>query len=178
MFKKLDVLWGWLVRVLTNPWPDSAGFMRVRGRLYALAAESVGKNFQVASDVRIARLRHLVVGNDVYIGPNCVLLINERTTIEDEVMLAHKIMLTTSNHGKENGSYRFGKGKSAPITLKRGCWIGAHCVVLPGVVVGQGTAVGANSVVNRSLPEHCVAAGAPAVVKVRDADRRQEKDGE
>ena len=162
LLKKFDVLWAWFVRITTNWLPDAPCFQRFRGRLYSLAMRQCGRKFQVASDVRFTRLRNLSVGNDIYIGPNTAPVV-----IEDEVLVAHKIMITTTNHTPIDGSFRHGEGKSAPITLKRGCWIGAHAVVLPGVTVGRGTVVGANSVVNRSLPDYCVCAGLPAVVKKR-----------
>jgi acetyltransferase-like isoleucine patch superfamily enzyme len=41
-------------------------------------------------------------------------------------------------------------------------WIGARSVILPGVEIGEGTVVGAGSVVTHSLPAWCVAVGNPA----------------
>lgn len=161
---KFDTLWAWFVRIATNWLPDSGCFQKLRGRLYSVAARGCGKNFRVASDVRFGRLRNLTVGNDVYIGPNSVLLMDAPVVIEDEALVAHKVMITSGNHASVNGSFRRGYVR-APITLKRGCWIGANAVVLPGVTVGRGTVVGANSVVNRSAPDFCVYAGLPAVVK-------------
>ncbi|MGI6400632.1 MAG: acyltransferase [Thermoguttaceae bacterium] len=163
--RKLDVIWAWFVRVTTNWMPDSPFFQRFRGRLYSIAMGKCGKRFQVPSDVRFSRLRNLFVGDDVWLGPNCVFLLRDPIVIEDEAIIGHKVMITSTNHTSVNGSYRYGKGKSAPITIKRGSWIGSHVVVLPGVTVGRGTVVGANSVVNRSLPDYCVCAGLPAVVK-------------
>jgi len=40
-----------------------------------------------------------------------------------------------------------------------------NVVVMPGVEIGRGCIIGANSVVTRSLPEFSVAVGAPAIVK-------------
>ena len=42
-------------------------------------------------------------------------------------------------------------------------WIGEFVSVLPGVTIGKGTIVGANSVVSRSLPEYVIAVGIPAI---------------
>jgi acetyltransferase-like isoleucine patch superfamily enzyme len=41
-------------------------------------------------------------------------------------------------------------------------WLGDGVVVLPGVTIGEGSIVGANSVVTRSLPPGVIAVGAPA----------------
>lgn len=124
-----------------------------------------GKRFRVCSDVRFSHMRKLYVGDDVFIGPNSVLLIRESITIEDEVQIAHKALLTSTNHGYANGSFWNGKNHTAPITIKRGAWVGAQGVVLPGVTIGRGSVIGANSVANRSIPDYSVAAGIPATVK-------------
>ena len=58
-------------------------------------------------------------------------------------------------------------GTVAPIVLKRGCYLGAGCIVLPGVTVGERAVVGAGAVVTRDVPAGKVVVGAPAKV-VRD----------
>jgi acetyltransferase-like isoleucine patch superfamily enzyme len=62
----------------------------------------------------------------------------------------------------------------APVTIGRGTWLGQNVVVLPGVTIGQHCVVGANSVVNSSIPDYSVAVGAPARV-VRQYNRNSAK---
>lgn len=45
-----------------------------------------------------------------------------------------------------------------------GCWIGANVVVLPGVTIGDGTVIGAGSVVTKDIPANVVAVGNPCRV--------------
>lgn len=52
-----------------------------------------------------------------------------------------------------------------PVEIGDDCWIGVNVAIMPGVRIGRGCVVGANSVVTRSLPEYSIAVGAPAVVK-------------
>jgi acetyltransferase-like isoleucine patch superfamily enzyme len=51
-----------------------------------------------------------------------------------------------------------------PIRLFDDCWLGINVVVTPGVTIGRGCVVGANSVVTQDLPPYSVAAGNPARV--------------
>ncbi len=52
----------------------------------------------------------------------------------------------------------------APIRIEDQVWLGAGVIVLPGVVIGARTTVGAGSVVTKSLPSDVVAAGNPCRV--------------
>lgn len=49
------------------------------------------------------------------------------------------------------------------ITIESGCWLGVRSIILPGVIVGAGTIVGAHAVVQKSLPSDVIAIGMPAV---------------
>lgn len=51
---------------------------------------------------------------------------------------------------------------SRPVVVEDDCWLGINVVVCPGVTVGRGTVIGANSVVTRDTPPYAVMAGAPA----------------
>lgn len=52
--------------------------------------------------------------------------------------------------------------KVQPITLGRDVWLGANCVVLKGVNIGDRAIVGAGSVVTKSIPSGEIWAGSPA----------------
>ncbi len=52
--------------------------------------------------------------------------------------------------------------KSKPIEIGKNVWIGAGCVILPGVSIGDNVVVGAGAIVTKSFPSNCVIAGNPA----------------
>ena len=54
--------------------------------------------------------------------------------------------------------------RGLPIVIEDHVWIGANCIVLPGVRIGRGAVVGAGSVVTKDVPPMAVAAGNPARV--------------
>jgi acetyltransferase-like isoleucine patch superfamily enzyme len=49
-----------------------------------------------------------------------------------------------------------------PVLIDEDCWLGAHVVVAPGVRIGRGAIVGANSVVTRDVEPFAIVVGAPA----------------
>lgn len=62
--------------------------------------------------------------------------------------------------------------KEGQVLLKRNCKVGSHCVVLPGVTVGENSIIGAFSFVNQDIPNNVIAVGIPAKVikKIESAD--------
>jgi acetyltransferase-like isoleucine patch superfamily enzyme len=64
---------------------------------------------------------------------------------------------------------------SAPIVLRDNVWIGFDVCILPGVTIGEGSIVGARSVVNCDVPEYTVVAGNPAR-PIRELPRPEVRD--
>ena len=54
--------------------------------------------------------------------------------------------------------------KKGKVILKRNSKIGSHTVILPGVIIGENSIIGAHSFVNMSIPDNVVAAGIPAKI--------------
>lgn len=52
--------------------------------------------------------------------------------------------------------------KEDDIIIGEDCWIGAGCILLPGIKIGRGCVVGAGSVVTKDIPDYAVVAGVPA----------------
>ena len=62
-------------------------------------------------------------------------------------------------------------GKTGKVYLKQNCKIGSHSTVLPGVVIGENTIIGANSLVTKDIPANVIAFGVPVKI-VRKLDER------
>jgi len=76
------------------------------------------------------------------------------------VYIAPNVGLITANHDIKDVSKHI-EGKD--IIIKSNSWIGMNSVILPGVILGENTVVGAGSVVTKSFEKgNCVIAGSPA----------------
>ncbi len=53
---------------------------------------------------------------------------------------------------------------SLPVTIKKGAWIGARALILPGITVGEFSVIAAGAVVTKDVPPYSVVAGVPAKV--------------
>ena len=51
-----------------------------------------------------------------------------------------------------------------PVKIGSNVWLPARSIVLPNVTIGNDVVIGINSIINRSLPSGCLAAGSPCKV--------------
>ena len=112
----------------------------------------------------------LRIGHRVTATATLQLFVQASVTIEDDVMFASNVFINDGSHGYHSATvpYKYQPiFKIAPITVERGCWIGQNVVIMPGVTIGAHTVIGANSVVTKSVPPRCIAAGSPARVLKR-----------
>ena len=119
----------------------------------------VGSNVIIDDFVFIGVKGTLRIGNNVHIAGFTSIVGHSDIIIEDFCGLSWGSRLFSSSddykgYALTNPSVpdEFRLVKHAPIVLRRHVILGANTVVLPGVTVGEGTAVGANCVVHRDLP--------------------------
>jgi maltose O-acetyltransferase len=117
---------------------------------------------------RVSLLRScgFTIGRDVYIADD-LLIVEEladraNITIGDRVSIAPRVTLVTSSHPNHSRIRGFAPVSEGAIVIEEDAWLGAGCVVLPGVRIGRGAVVGANSVVLSDVPPLHVVAGHPA----------------
>lgn len=117
---------------------------------------------------RVSLLRScgFIIGRNVYIADDLLIVeeLAERAniTIGDRVSIAPRVTLVTSSHPNHSRIRGFAPVAQGPIVIEEDAWLGAGCVVLPGVRIGRGAVVGANSVVLSDVPSLHVVAGQPA----------------
>lgn len=59
-----------------------------------------------------------------------------------------------------------------PVVIESNVWLGDNVVVLPGVTIGSGSIIGANSVVSKDVPKNTISVGVPAkVIKEYNFDK-------
>lgn len=97
----------------------------------------------------------LTIGNYVNIGGNCLILDTDTHQID---YLARRGKKATNLDDPKTTV------QSAPVTIEDDVWIGANCIILKGVTIGARSVIGAGSVVTKSIPADCIAAGNPCRV--------------
>lgn len=112
----------------------------------------------------------LKIGKNVFINRNCNFYNywNEDAIIEigDNVTIGFNVSLITASHDILDAEQRADHNKIVckPITIGRGAWIGAHAIILPGVIIGDGAVVAAGAVVADNVSPNTVVGGVPAKI--------------
>ena len=112
----------------------------------------------------------LIIGDNVQINDYVHIVAKEKVIIGNNVLMASKIFISDLNHGSYSSEFHDSPLtppenralSSAPVIIEENVWLGEFVSILPGVTIGKGTIVGANSVVCKSLPPNVIAVGSPA----------------
>lgn len=107
----------------------------------------------------------ITVGRNVFVNYNCTMLDGGRITIGDNVLIGPNCQLYTPQHPMDHVLRRETKETAYPIAIGEDTWLGGGVIVCPGVTIGKRCIIAAGSVVTRDVPDDCLAAGNPAVVK-------------
>lgn len=166
-----EVLPIWILRLLTNWWPDFIYFQWLRGWCFRPIFEKCGRGLRLNRDVYFLNPSRIRIGRDVLIGMGDWIDGSGGIEIEDEVLLSPYCVIVSSSHTFRDNSASRGKGKLASTRIGRGSWLGAHVTVAAGVSIGQGVLVGANTAVTEDIPDNVFAGGVPArVIRPRRDD--------
>lgn len=134
---------------------------RVRYHLRRMA--KVGQRVSVKPPLAVDKPKNVTLGDDVRINSHCTLQAHAPIEIGEFTMIATGCTIVTANHDlTKRGLEAFNTLVPAPVRIGRHCWLGAGVIVLPGVTIGDGTVVGAGSVVTGDLPANSICVGVPA----------------
>jgi len=132
----------------------------------------IGRNhgvyWPVHSSSRVNGYQNILIGAHTSPGysPGCYIQGIGKIMIGDYTQIAQNVGIVSSNHDEYDNS----KHHVEDVSIGSYCWIGMNAVILPGVVLGDFTIVGAGAIVTKSFPEgYCVIAGNPAKV-IRQLD--------
>jgi carbonic anhydrase/acetyltransferase-like protein (isoleucine patch superfamily) len=167
---------------------------KARDRAFTLAMrssfQSLGSHSRLSLPIQLVGAERITIASHVFLGPGCWLLTHEpggKLEIGDHTSIAGYCVLSAAVDVRIGRSVLFARnvyiadhrhGFDAPdvpiidqpiedlrpVIVEDGAWLGQNVVLLPGVTVGEGAVVGANSVIREDVPPRSVAVGSPGRV--------------
>ena len=132
-----------------------------------------------APTLDVGRTGRVSIGDFALIS-SAAIFCDEEVTIGAMTMLAWHVVVTDSyrragatGRGATQAAARWKDQAPRPVRIGNNVWLGFESCVLPGVTIGDGSVIGARSVVTEDVPANCIAAGNPARVVRRFDDHEQ-----
>lgn len=110
-------------------------------------------------------------GKNVYANFNLVLVDDCDIYVGDYVMIGPNVVLCAGTHPIDSTLRIKQVQYNLPIHIEENVWIGASCVIMPGVTIGKNSVIGAGSIVTKDIPSDVVAVGNPCKV-MREISQR------
>lgn len=144
----------------------------MKGQKYISIGEntSIDKYGTITASKRTEKEPELRIGNDCSIGAFCHITCINKIIINDNVLFGKGVTVTDNSHGHNKPDEIdiapcrrdiYSKGE---VIIEENVWVGDKVTILPGVTIGKGAVIGANSVVTKDVPSFCVVAGNPAKI--------------
>ena len=106
----------------------------------------------------------LEIGDRVFINYGCSIGATELIRIGSRCSLGTQVQIMDNDWHRLEPERRNERPLSRPIVLEDNVWLGTRVIVLGGVTIGEGSVVGAGSVVVDDIPARSLAVGMPARV--------------
>jgi acetyltransferase-like isoleucine patch superfamily enzyme len=157
-------------------------FSSIKGKPYAWGIWNIvvyGPNISLGEKVLIAAadgykttLTTIKKGNHegrITIGDNVLIMNGVRLSSASEIRIGDGCMLANFCYIMDADWHDVydrtsSPGKTAPVILENGVWVGDSAIICKGVTIGENSIIGAGSVVAKNIPPNVIAAGNPVKV--------------
>ncbi len=124
------------------------------------------RNAKIYCSAKIIADDCLVVGEFVYVGPNCFFNAEGGITIGDGTIIAPEVVILSSSHDYKTGRLMpydiYDEHRN--VKIGRGVWIGYRAMICPGVTIGDGAVIAMGAVVSKPVGDGEIVGGNPAVL--------------
>ncbi|USS86078.1 sugar O-acetyltransferase [Fructilactobacillus cliffordii] len=131
-----------------------------------LLTQITGKEIPASTEINVPFEtdfgKNITIGKDGFINKNAMFVDLGGISIGDRCLIGPNVTLVSVNHAQPVADRR--SLELDPVKIEDDVWLGANVTVLPGVTIGKGAIIGANSLVTKDVPAGMIAVGSPAKV--------------
>ena len=148
--------------------------------------KKIGSNVVIEEGVRVFHPEQIEIEDNVYIGHHTILrgYYQNKMRIGSHTWIGQRCFLHSAGGIHIGRTVGIGPGvciltsvhveqelrkpvicndlKMSEVIIEDGCDIGVNSTILPGITIGEGSIIGAGSIVTKNIPSYCVVAGNPA----------------
>jgi maltose O-acetyltransferase len=133
-----------------------------------------GSEFQIEPPFFCDYGTNILTGDNVFLNFNCTILDVTMVTIGCRTLLGPNVQIYTATHPMNFKERAAGLEYAKPVSIGDDVWIGGGVIICPGITIGDRSVIGAGSVVTRSIPSDCFAAGNPCrVLRKLEEERKK-----
>ena len=131
-----------------------------------------GRRVVIYPGVWISPGRNLVVEDEVDLAKDVLITTSGGVFIGARTLIGYRTQILSSNHtipplGKP---FPISGDIHLPVKIMNDVWIGANCIITPGVTINEGAVIAAGSVVTKDVVANSIVGGVPAkIIKMRDS---------
>lgn len=148
-----------ITSLINSSWHSADGLQKL---MALLTGRQIDSEFMMFPPFYSDFGKNIHLGKKVFINSGCCFQDQGGIYIGNNVLIGHKVVLATINHGlcPSDRSTNY----PAPVRIGNNVWIGANATILPGVSIGDDAVVAAGAVVSRDVGPGLVAGGVPAKI--------------
>lgn len=143
----------------------------LKKKFLELMGAKIGKGVVIYPGVWIAPGRNLTVGDDVDLAKDVLITTSGGVYIGNRTLIGYRTQIISADHEIPpiGEPFPVSGDKLAKVTIQQDVWIGANCIITPGVTIGEGAVVAAGAVVTKDVKANSIVGGVPAkFIKMRN----------
>jgi len=152
-----------IISIMLNTMPDI--LHPLRRKLLLSLLKSHGSNIRGMWQALIDGYESIVIGNNFFAAEGLYLSSTKGILIGNNVTFGPEVMLIGGNHKTDIPGLLINQihsgDKLDEIIIQDDVWVGARAIILSGVTVGEGSIIGAGSIVTKNIPYYYICAGNP-----------------
>ena len=161
MYGKINLIFCTLLHKIIHPGIIMRGFSSLHPSTEVIIQNkgtiTIGKNVSTQRRVTFSSVGgNISIGNNVSFNRNDIIVCHNNISIGDNCIFGPNILIYDHDHKFNFNEIFRDTYNTSPIIIENNCWIGSNVVILRGTHVGEGSIIGASTVLQGDIPPHSI----------------------